>query len=212
MAAPWVAGAQARIIGEIHGQQTVNVMNFATNTAILDEAALETLLIQLAEALKDCVLTTLLPVVTSDWRIVKTDAKRIYPDISDPVISTASTSDIGTNSPASTSFESSLITLRTGGGGKRGRGRIFLPPAGEADITASRLDPGLLIGLAAFCACMAGKFLGSSPSTAWRLGILSRKALSGVGGTFNNSFRIVTQLSPVATVAVMRSRRIGHGA
>ena len=41
MPAPWVAGAQGRILGEIHGQQTVNVLNFGTNSAIADQGALD---------------------------------------------------------------------------------------------------------------------------------------------------------------------------
>jgi hypothetical protein len=212
MAAPWARGAECRIIGELHGQQTVNVLHFATNEVVSDPSSLDTLLLTLAEAMLACVIETLLPAVSIDWKAVKVDAKAIYPTPSDPVIATADAGSVGELGVTSVSFASSLVTLRTGTGVRRGRGRIFLPPPGEAQVTASAIDPGTLTLITAFCTCVAGKFLGASPTTDWRLGVLSRKDLSGVGGNFDNSFRIVTQLSPVADLAVMRSRRKGHGA
>lgn len=212
MAAPWSAGAQARIIGEMHGQETVNVMHFATNESVSDPGSLDTLLLQLAEAMLACVIETLLPAVTQDWRAVKVDAKRIYPAVSDPIVATADPDSVGELGVTSVSFAASLVNLRTGGGGRRGRGRVFLPPAGEAQIAQSVIDGPTLALIAAFCTCVAGKFLGASPTTDWRLGVLSHKDLTSTGGTFNNAFRIVSSLNPVADVAVMRSRRKGHGA
>ena len=212
MAAPWVAGAQARIHGQIHGQQTVNVLNFGTNAAILDQGALDTLLLQLATALLECVIDTLLDAVSIDWRVIGTDAKRIYPTVSDPIVSTAPANQVGTRSVTSVSFAASLLSLRTGGGGRKGRGRVFLPPPGEAEIAQSAIDGPTLIALTAFAACLAGKFAGTSPTTDWRLGVLSRKTAGPTLAAFDTGFRQVTQLSPVANVACMRSRRIGHGA
>lgn len=212
MAAPWVAGAQARIHGEIHGQQTVNVLNFGTNAAILDSGALDTLLLELAAGLLDCVITTLLPAVSVDWRAVSCDAKRIYPVVSDPIIATAAANQVGSKSATSVSFAASLMSVRTGGGGRKGRGRIFLPPPGEAEMVASAVDAGTLTALAAFATCLVGKFAGLSPTTSWRLGVLSRKTAGPTNSAFDTGFRLVTQLSPVANVAVMRSRRKGHGA
>lgn len=211
MAAPWNAGAQARIVGTIHGQTTINVMHFATNDSIEDEGALDTILLTLAEAIRDCVIESLLPAVTQDWTFVQADAKRIYPVASDPIIATAPGGSVGELGVTSVSFASSLATIRTGGGGRRGRGRIFLPPAGEAQIANSALDGPTLVLLAAFLACVAVKFMGADPETPWHLGVYSRKNDSELGGTFDNSFRVATQLSPVANVAVMGSRKIGHG-
>lgn len=211
MPAPWVAGAQARIIGEIHGSQTVNVMNFATNDQIVDEEALDQLLLQLAQAMLECVTTVLLPAVSSDWRAIRTEAKRIYPVESDPIVATAPPNSVGELSASSTSFVSSLVHIRTGGGGRRGRGRVFLPPAGEAEISASELDAPTLALITAYLACVAAKFMGAAPTTAWRLGILSRTKLNEVGGNFDNSFRQAVSLNPVSTLAVMRSRKKGRG-
>lgn len=212
MPAPWVAGAQARIVGEIHGQTTVNVMHFATNSQINDQGQLDTLLLQLAEAIGECVREMLLPFVSSDWKFVQADARRIYPTPSDPIIDTGLPTDVGQTSAASHSFAASLVHLRSGVGGRRGRGRLFLPPPGEGQTTASTIDGPTLVLLAAFTACVATKFMGAAKETAWDLGVLSKKDLNGVIGNFDNSFRIVTAINPVANVAIMGSRRKGRGA
>jgi len=212
MPAPYVAHAQARIIGELHGQQTINVLHFVTHTEIADEGELDTLLLQLATALLECVITTLLPAVTSDWKVIRCDAKRIFPTPSDPIVATADSGSVGELSATSVSFAASLVNVRTGGGGKQGRGRMFLPPPGEAQVTSSTIDPGTLTLITAFLTCLAGKFMGAGATTPWLLGVLSRKHMSGIGGTADNSFREATSLNPVADLGVMRSRRKGHGA
>lgn len=212
MAAPWAAGARAVIVGEIHGQLTNNVIHFATNTQVNDGPDFETLLLQLATALKECVVETLLPGVSSDWTFKRVEAERIFPTVTDPVVATGAPENVGELGAASVSFESSLITIRTGGGGRRGRGRIFLPPAGEGQTANSAIDTPTLLLLVAFCACMAGKFGTEAGTTPWRIGILSRKNLNGSINNFNAAFRTATQLTPGSDVACMRSRRKGHGA
>lgn len=211
MPAPWAAGAQARIVGQIHGQETVNVLHFATNTVINDQGSLDTLLLALAQALLDCTVQFLLPAVTSDWRVVQCDAKRIFPAVSDPILATAVPENVGQLSATSVSFASSLVNVRTGQGGRSGRGRIFLPPAGEAQIANSAIDGPTLALIAAFAACVATKFMGANPTTDWHLGVLSRKKLTAVGGTFDNAFQIATSLNPVSNAAIMSSRKVGKG-
>jgi hypothetical protein len=206
MAAPWPAGAEARIVGRLHGQDCINVLHFATNNAILDQPGLDALLLQLAEALMDCVRTSLLPAVTSDYQVLFCDARRIWPEKSDPIVATANADEIGLRGPTSVSFAASLVNKRTGGGGRRGRGKMFLPPPGEDDITASSLDPDLVALLVPFLVCLAGKFL-ENATTPWRMGVYSRTNDLAVGGDFNNSFREITQLTPNIDVAKMGSRR-----
>lgn len=207
MPPPWVAGAQGRIIGEIHGQQTVNVMNFATNSQIADQAQLDTLLLQLAAAMLDCVLTTLLPAVSIDWKVVQCDAKRIYPVASDPILATAPANSVGQLGVASVSFAASLARLRTGGGGRRGQGRQFLPPPGEAQTVNSEMDGPTLTLITAYLTCVAGKFMGVGRTTDWLLGVYSRTNDAATLGTFDNSFREVTSLNPVVKLACIRSRK-----
>lgn len=211
MPPPWASVAECRIVGEMHGQQTVNVFHLATNTVVADPPALNALLDQLAAAMLECAIDALLPAVTLDWKLVQCDAKTLSPAVSDPVIATAPADSVGVRGVTNVSFAASLINMRTGIGGRRGRGRKFLPPAGDADIAQSAVDNDVLVLLAAFAACVAGKFMGAGKTTDWDLGILSRTDLHAAGGTFDNSFRIVTQLSAKADVAVLRSRKKGHG-
>lgn len=216
MAAPWALGAQARIVGTLHGQDTVNVLHFATNTAELDISPPSPLLTALVEAILACVIEALLPAVTQDWTARYVDARFVYngggsPIGTDPVIATAPAGSVGELGVTSVSFASSLVNIRTGLGGRRGRGRMFLPPAGEAQTAASMIDEGTMDLITAFLLCMAGKFLGSSPTTDWRLGVLSRTIAGPTNANFNAGFFIASQLSPVARVAVLSRRKIGHG-
>jgi len=212
MAAPWSGVAELRILGEIHGSETVNVMHFATNTVINDAQSQNDLLLALATAMLQCVVDTLLPAVTSDWVLKTIDVKLLSPSISDPIeVVPAVQPAVGTLSAASTSFISTLVNKKTGGGGKSGRGKMFLPPAGEGEIANSAIDGPTMALIAAFIACVVGKFVGAGASEAWRLGVLSTKKLHAAGGTFDNSFREVTQLVASDNPAIMGSRRKGVG-
>jgi hypothetical protein len=211
MAAPWARGAEVRIVGKLHGQDCVNVWTMATNQTVSDGAQLDALLLALAQAMADCVVEFLLPAVTSDYTFVQCDARAIYPTPSDPVIVSGTPAQVGELGPTSVSFAASLVNIRTGIGGRRGRGRKFLPPAGEANITTSNLDEPTLVLLAAFLSCVAAKFIGSGATAPWRIGVLSRTDLTALGGNFDNSFREATQLSPVALVANLSSRKVNRG-
>lgn len=211
MPAPWIAGAELRVVGKLHDEDCINVWHFATNEEIFDGSQLDALLLQLAQAMLACVIDTLLPAVTSDYTIVSVEAKRIYPEASDPIIATAPANSVGQLGPTSVSFAASLLNIRTGGGGRRGRGRKFLPPPGEPQITTSAMDNDTLLLLVAFAACVAAKFTGSNPTESWVVGVYSRTRDNELTGTFDNSFRQATQLSPVALLAKIGSRRKGQG-
>jgi len=211
MAGPYARGARLRIVGEIHGQQTNNVMHFGTHDIVNDQGQLNTLLLQLAEAMAQCIVTVLLPAVSSDWRYVRVEAQTIHPTLSDPVVVTGVPENVGELSAASASFESSLVHIRTGIDGRKGRGRMFLPPPGEAAVASSTIDGPTLVLLAAFLACVATKFMGADPETSWHLGVLSSKDLKSVGGSFNTAFREAISLNPVADLSIMGSRKKGRG-
>lgn len=208
----WARGAEVRIVGELHGSITNNVFHFATDEVVNDEGSLDTVIQQLAEAMLQCAIDTLLQVVTSEWKLLRVEATRVFPVRADPFIATAPDNTVGSLGPTSVSFAASLLNLRTGTHGRRGRGKKFLPPAGEANITASELDAGMLALLAQFAACLAGKFMGANPTTFWHLGVFSRVD----GGTkfqqFNAGFRLVSSINPQQVVARCGSRKKFIGA
>lgn len=208
---PLNAGVQVRIVGRIHGQQTVNVLNFGTETPFVRDTVVPDLT-QIATFVLECVVETLLPAITQDWTLEHVAAKHIYPETTDEVVVVPPGDRVGTQGPASHSFACSLMQIRTGGGGRSGRGRNFLPPCGEAQTTASNIDGPTLIFLAQFLACMTGKFVGANATTAWRLGVFSRKKFGGIFANFENSFRPATTLSVSPLAAIMGTRKVGRGA
>lgn len=212
MPAPWAAVAQLRIVGRLHGSVTNNVMHFATNTVVNDPSTINPLLLQLAQAMLLCVRETLLPALTEEWIPTQVEAKLLHPTETDAQIAPFVAEDVGLLGPTSVSFAASLVNLRSGIGGRRGRGKMFLPPPGEPQIATSEMDPATLALIAAFVACVVSKFVGSGASTPWRLGILSRKDLNAAGGTFDNSFREVTSMVPSKVLARCGSRKVGKGA
>lgn len=213
MPAPWAAHAQARIHGSIHGQKTVTVLNFATNTAIADPQTLNQLLKDLANAIKECVLETLVPAASIDWTFSHVEAVRTAPEPSDPMINDNVLATNGTAGVQGISVACQLVSNLTGQGGRKGRGKLYCPPAGENVATQGKWDPAALALIAAFCACMAGKFVGAGATSVWRLGVLSRKKEGDppVLPAIDTRFRETVQLVPVETIAYMTSRKIGRG-
>lgn len=211
MAAPWAAGAEVRIVGQIHGQTTNNVLHFATNTQINDPIQRDTLILALLTAMLACVTEQLLPAITSDWSLTQLEGRSLFPTVGDPVIKPPDAPVAGTASAASVSFASSLIAIRTSVGGRRGRGRIFLPPPGEGETTNSISSNGVFVDLTNFINCVVAKFVGQAATEQWRIGVLSKKDLAGQIGNFNTAFREATSLVPNRTLAVMSRRRIGRG-
>jgi hypothetical protein len=204
--------AQVRIVGVLQGQQCINVWHVGSNQVFVDFDTWRGALLALAQAMLECAVQELLPGVTSDYRLVQCDAQMVYPTLTEPFVATASPQDVGQLGPTSVSFASSLVNVRTGQGGRRGRGKKFLPPPGEANITDSLLDEPTLLQIAAFLTCVATKFIGSTPTADWHLGVVSRKDMQTIGATWSTAFREVLSLNPVAAVASMRSRKVGRGA
>lgn len=208
MAAPWARGARVVIKGRIHGQQTNNVLNFATNTVVNDGPEFDLLLLQLAQAVMACVVDQLLPGITLDWTLEQVTAQSFYPAHSDPVVSTPPAGTKGTAGTSNVSFTSTLVNVRTGGGGRRGQGKMFLPPTDDTNISESKIEQPTLDAIVDFLLCIATKFVGAGATTPWRYVIYSRTNDNEIGGTFDNSTREVTQMTPNQIAAKLGSRKL----
>jgi len=213
MPAPWVQGARVRILGRIQGQDYVNVLHFATNTQINDPQQLATLLVQLATAILACLHDNLLNAVTQDFTLTGVEAQSIFPQPSDPIFVAEAAPGVGQQSPASTSFEASQINIRTGVGGRKGRGRNFWPPVGENQTNDSTIGALAVESFQDMITCIVGKFVGAGATEVWRLGVLSRKDMGTppVAGNFNAAFREAISMDLVTNVALMGSRKKGRG-
>ena len=210
---PYARYFQARIAGHMHGSETVNIINFGTNEAAADTAALETLLFQLGTAILACVINSLIPAVTSDWTVEEVGVKQLHPVLTDEIIAAAPAGVNGEGGPTNVSFAAILMKNRTGGGGKRGRGRNFLPPPGDAAMTNSVMDDANANNAyAAFLTCLGNNFFSGGQNSPFDMGVLSRKVLKDTPGNFDAAFRKTTNLIIEQKVSVISSRKLGRGA
>lgn len=204
---PFQAIGEVTINGTLHGQQTVNVLHFGANGAEPNWDALITDILS-------CITTALRPAVSSDWTLDKLTHRRIWPTLGDPVDHFPAAATAGTGLPAEVSFAAAIIRINTGLGGRRHRGRMFIPGVVANDVNKSQFTDVALARLVVFAACMAGKFIkapGAVDNPAFELGVLSRTQAKVQGETLQTAFTPAVALTPQRVVGVMRSRRIGHG-
>ena len=211
MPAPWTQGVRVRIIGRIHGQETVNVLHFATNTVINDSPSRDALILALLVAMLDCIGEHFLNAVTQDWTLVGLEGIPIAPTPGDPIFKAADPGTVGTLSASSTSFIATLVQIRTGLGGRTHRGRVFFPPAGEAGTNNSLIINTVLDEMQLFLQCVLNKFVGIGATEPWRLGVLSRKILNNSPANFDTAFTEATSLTVSDKAAIMGSRKVGRG-
>lgn len=203
--------ARVRMIGSIHGSQTVNVLHFAKANADVDLPTLLGKLQILAQNVALCAVEHLLPIATDDWTFQRTEAQGVSPILTDPVVHQTPLPNVGAGGQQGVTIAASLIQIRTGRDGRKGRGRMFLPPSGESHIANGDWDAAWLLALTNFALCLAEKYGEPAGTEEWRLGVLSRRDFTAVGGTVANSFRPATQLAPQALAASMRTRKKGVG-
>lgn len=208
---PWAQGARVRILGKLHGQDTVNVLHFSTNTVVNDVTTLDGLILQLMVAVLACVTDQLVGAVTSEWTATGVEATSLYPVLGDPHFQNAPANTVGQLGPCSASFIASLVQVRTGLGGRTHRGRVFLPPPGEANTNVSVLDATAQQQLQEFVDCLLGKFTGVGATEQWRLGVLSRKLLGASVANWDNAFAEATSMVVSTNPAIMGSRKVGRG-
>lgn len=204
---PFPVIGQVTIEGVLHGQQTVNVLHFGSNGA-------EPNWNQLIADILDCIMTALRPATSDQWSLVKMTHRRLFPTLGDPTDHFPVAAVSGTGLPSEISFAANIIRINTGLGGRRHRGRMFLPGVIANDVQLSRLTDNGLAKLVAFAVCMAGKFIkapGAVDNPPFEIGVLSRTTAKEAGQTIETAFTPATALNAQRVVGCMRSRRIGHG-
>jgi hypothetical protein len=201
---------QVRIVGEIEGQETNNILHFSNATA---DADVETHLILVLAA---CFITHLLPVSSSAWKLVKLVWKRVFPTLSNEFTTIPTGTLVGGGSAAALpSYASVVLSLRTLQGGKSHRGRMYLPGVPESATLVSSLDTSNAYWTAvlAFANCLVTNFgVGDPPGgDQYQLQIYSRKL---GGSTFpygNAGFTPVSAINAVQQLGTTRSRKVGRG-
>jgi hypothetical protein len=198
--------ARATIIGHQAGQTVENVLHFGSDAINPDWTALALAIIQ-------CLATTFHDYAASAWSFERMVITPIYPVLLDPIDVPPPAPIAGTNfTEAMPTTIAGLISIKTGGGGRSGRGRMYCPGVIKGDVANNDFTDGGLAKLVAFAVCMATKFItaGDPPVVPdFFLGVLSRKNHTTVAA--NVRFRDASALVAQRRVASMRSRAEGHG-
>lgn len=212
MAGPFNAGIRARVVGDINGEDCIQVLHFGVLVPWnVDTITVNNRLKELANAIAACIRDTLLPAVTAGYIFRFVECKAIFPNESDFVQDDGPNNLTGDGLGQGVNVASQLVHVKTGQGGRRGRGRNFWPPAGENVATLGEWDPAALALIAAFCACMAGKFMEPNPTTDFRLGVYSPTIDNILGQDFADAFSPAVTLTPSNVISTMGTRRKGKG-
>lgn len=193
------------IIGELHGSATNNVLHFEGSNNLAT-------LVDIVTQVIDCVRTALLPALSNEWILRGVKGQTIHPVLSDEHFIGGNPGDVGSvvneGLPA---MSAGLIQIRTGLGGRRNRGRIFIAGIPENGHNTTRLTTPELALLAAFATCLANKFISANSVHPYYLGVLSRKTIQA-GQNIPQSFKRATVLTTTNLLASQRRRRPGVGA
>lgn len=198
---------QVVIKGRLHGSETNNVLHFDTSAQPINIPVL-------LAAIANCIVTTLLPALSEQFIIEKLTGKQIWPAVLDEVDYVPEDEIRGTGLPALPSFCATLFRLTTGGGGRSGKGRFFLPGVIANDVNNSIFTGGGVAKFAPFIACMVAAFLGAidpADQKTYMLGVLSRKNAGAGYVNADDAFRYVIGISVSNVVAKMGSRKLGQG-
>lgn len=213
MAVPALQGDKFKVVihGRQDGQLTNNVWYFMAATGIDDVD------LRLIQAIWECFVDNLLPVLSSSWALEKITYMKVSPTIGPEFthIPQGTVSGAG-NGQALPSFNSAVVSLRTLEGGRRKRGRFYLAGIPESATLNSSFDPGnaFWLGLIAFCLCMAGKFLPQDPQPVNTFIWMVYSRANGGNALPHGAagFTPIAEITPNSLVGTTRSRKVGRGA
>jgi hypothetical protein len=198
--------ARVTIKQTVLGQVCENVLHFGTDSLSPNWE-------QLALDIIDCIRTTLAPHLAQEYRLDEIDVTQIFPDLLDPLVVIPTTAVAGENfSPSLPTTNAVVLSLLTGGGGRSGRGRMYIPAVEIAAVQGNDLKDIAIGYFIAFLACMFGKFVTAgdppvAPEFFW--GIQSRKNYATEA--HNLHFRDLKSYKVQKILGTMRSRREGRG-
>lgn len=200
--------------GRIHGQQTVNTFWFS-QPGELGTVDWPPILLAAATAVLECAVTTLLPGLSSQWEITGCRAKLMSAADKQEVFVPAAANSVGALGESLPSYCSIVIQWRTPYTGKSRRGRTGFAGVPEANQALSIASGVPVTQVAAFVACLLGKFHFTNGTETPDFIIYSRKLGFVAPSTYNAE---LTMFAPVASGAVrtdlgtVNSRKLRRGA
>jgi hypothetical protein len=198
---------QVTIHGRMNGNVTNNVLNFGTN-------GINPNYVQLCLDIIDCIFTALRSALGDAWSLEKLSAREIFPALADPIDVLPVAATQGTGLPPLPSFSCYLVNLYTGGGGRKGRGKMFLPSVIANSVNGGVVNNDTIAKIVVFLTCMAGKFI-NQPEPAepkqFQWGVLSRVTAGANNANAGAALRPITAFKVNPVVAVQRRRKNGVG-
>lgn len=211
---PVAAGSIVQVLsqGVIENQLVENVWYFRPQAADTD------MLLHLLTAISQCLITSLLPVLSPAYALERLVGTIVGPAVGAQAIwypeggESLAGEGAGDSMP---SFVSAVVSLHTERPGRSGRGRIYFTgiPEGQAIKSVITQDSPLHAGLIAFLACMLTTFQPKDVPVAgdYEWGVLSRK-IGGLKPPFNTTgFAPIVDAIPNRELGTTRSRKIGRG-
>lgn len=209
---------EVKVLGKQEGQDCINVWHFSSLSADSDVYT------NLLQALAACVITNLIPGLSSLYRFQGVQGRRISPTLG-PVLEFFPNQNQSVQGAIATdslpAFNACVISLHTTRGGKSGRGRKYLPPMPEANTTASliNIEGAYWVAILAFVACVVQKFITSDPVPAlgtWAVGVWSRGTPARLAHVppipaQAAAFAPCTDIVPHREIGTMRTRKVGRG-
>jgi hypothetical protein len=202
---PYTKVAQVVVDGLLYGQQTNNVLHFATNIEPMPDP--QTLL----GSLEAHIRALWRPATGSDWTLTRLTFRALYPALLDEVERIPNPAIAATGLPALPGTNAAILALRTGLGGRTHRGRIFAPAIIGNDVTNGKFNDTGLAKWQAVGDDLVVRYKSGGSQGEWEMVVLSRKNAAAPGGTLASASVAINVVVARRIPGVIRRRKIGVG-
>jgi hypothetical protein len=198
-----------RIYQRMHTAQVVNVIHFVEDLAAVGGGAAG-----IANDFVTNMTATLKARASRQVTFDYVECQSIVPFVGGPVVVNFPASTLGTVSEdAASATLCEVVTVYSQRGGRRGRGRMFLPPGGTVIASAQNGTWGATQTgrTTAFATAMATRYIGIAGTVAYCLGVWSKVMGPQFPPWSSSQFARATGLTVRTTIRTQRRRQLGVG-
>jgi len=198
-----------RVYQACHGAQVVNVMHFVQDDPIPTRGALE-----LAQDYLTNMSTSMRGRASQNVSFQYVEVQSIVPFVGGPAIVNFPGGTTGSVSGSAVSATlAEVITIYSQRGGRRGRGRLFLPPPETSGASASGglWLPAQTTKTTAFAVALAARYIDATKPIGWALGVWSKASGPQFPPWTTSQFARATGLTVRTTIRTQRRRQVGVG-
>lgn len=201
-----------RLYGRLHGSQMVNVMHFVQDD-VSPALGAQDLATDFATNMK----TTLQGRASNQLSFEYVEVESIVPYAGGPFQSAFPANTLGAQTEAAISATlAEVISIYTSRGGRRGKGRIYLPGAPALSIANAHnglWQPAQTTRTQTLATALATRYMSvlAGPVGRWRLGVWSRAMGPAHPPWTSDQFVRATSLTVRTTIRTQRRRQLGVG-